>query len=165
MDDIKDAAPCTLMYIKGRTSITIEVIKAIMMPSHILHGWSILAECVVVELTTTREGHEFKDLDNTNEEEGIEKLVDAKGTPQRYYCQNPFAANCFATEYSGRGSPTSNMSLPAQDPHTSVTPPAQDPQDLVLQDSMRKRLPSPPGQDPNASATPPSTLDTQDLEL
>jgi hypothetical protein len=34
----------------------------------------------IVEVTTIREGHEFKDLNYPNKEEGIEKLVDAKGT-------------------------------------------------------------------------------------
>jgi hypothetical protein len=32
----------------------------------------------VVEVTTIREGHEFEDLDYPDEDEGIEKLVDAK---------------------------------------------------------------------------------------
>jgi hypothetical protein len=50
------------------------------MPSHLLHGQPVLAECAVVEVTTIREGHEFEDLDHPNEEEGIEELVDAKGT-------------------------------------------------------------------------------------
>jgi N12 class adenine-specific DNA methylase len=33
----------------------------------------------VVEVTTIREGHEFEVLDYLDEEEGIEKLKDAKG--------------------------------------------------------------------------------------
>jgi hypothetical protein len=33
----------------------------------------------VVEVTMIGEGHEFEDLDNLDEEEGIEKLKDAKG--------------------------------------------------------------------------------------
>jgi hypothetical protein len=33
----------------------------------------------VVEVTTIRECHEFEDLDYPDEEEGIEKLIDAKG--------------------------------------------------------------------------------------
>jgi hypothetical protein len=80
MDDIKDPIPCTLMYIKGRTSRTIKVVEATMMPSCILHGRPIPAECVVVEVTTIREGCEFEDLDYPNEGEGIQKLVDNKGT-------------------------------------------------------------------------------------
>jgi hypothetical protein len=35
--------------------------------------------CAVVEVTTIREGDEFEDLDYPDEEEGIEKLKDAKG--------------------------------------------------------------------------------------
>jgi hypothetical protein len=80
VDDIKDPTPCTLMYVKGKTSRTIEVTKVTVMPSRILHGWPDPADCAVVEVTTIREGHEFEDLDYTNEDEGIEKLVDAKGT-------------------------------------------------------------------------------------
>jgi hypothetical protein len=67
VDDTKDPTPFILMYIKGRTTRTIKVIEAILMPSHILHGRPIPAEFVVVEVTMIREGHGFKDLDNTNE--------------------------------------------------------------------------------------------------
>jgi hypothetical protein len=58
---------------------TIEVADAIVMASRIMHGWSIPSECAVVEVTTIREDHEFEDLDYRDEEEGIEKLKDAKG--------------------------------------------------------------------------------------
>jgi hypothetical protein len=34
----------------------------------------------VVEVTTIKEGHDFENLDYPDEDEGIEKLVDAKGT-------------------------------------------------------------------------------------
>jgi hypothetical protein len=78
--DIKDPTPCTLMYVKGRTSKTLEVVKATVMPSHILHGRPIPTKCVAVKVTTIREGHEFEELDYPDEDEGIEKLVDAKGT-------------------------------------------------------------------------------------
>jgi hypothetical protein len=80
VDDIKDPKPCTLMYVKGRTSRTIKVVRAIVMPSCILHGWPVLIECAVVKMTMIREGHEFEDLDYPDEDEGIEKLVDAKWT-------------------------------------------------------------------------------------
>jgi hypothetical protein len=56
MDDIKDPTPCTLVYIKGRASRTIEVAEAIVMPSRILHGRPIPVECAVVEVTMIREG-------------------------------------------------------------------------------------------------------------
>jgi hypothetical protein len=45
----------------------------------ILHGWPVSLECVMVEVITIREGHEFNNLDCPNEEEGVEKLKDAKG--------------------------------------------------------------------------------------
>jgi hypothetical protein len=80
VDDIKDPTPCTLMYVKGRTSRTIEVAKATVMPNRILHGRPIPSECAVVEVTMNREGSEFEDLDYPDEDEIIEKLVDAKGT-------------------------------------------------------------------------------------
>jgi hypothetical protein len=38
MDDIKEATPLTLMYVKGNTLRTIEVVEAIVMPGRILHG-------------------------------------------------------------------------------------------------------------------------------
>jgi hypothetical protein len=79
MDDIKDPTPCTLMYVKGRTSRTIKVAEATLMPIHILHGRPVPTECAVVEVTTIREGHEFEDLDYPDEDEGIEKLVMLKG--------------------------------------------------------------------------------------
>jgi hypothetical protein len=80
MDDMKDPTPCTLMYVKGRTSRTIEVAEATVMPSHILHDWPIPAECAVVEVTMIRNDREFEDLNYPDEDEVIEKLVDAKGT-------------------------------------------------------------------------------------
>jgi hypothetical protein len=80
VDDIKDPTPCTLMYVKGRISRTIEVAEATVMPSRILHGRPVPTECAVVEVTTNREGREFEDLDYPDKDEGIEKLVDAKGT-------------------------------------------------------------------------------------
>jgi hypothetical protein len=108
VDDNKDPTPCTLMYVKGRTSRTIEVAEAIVMSSHILHGRPVPVECAVVEVTTIREGCEFEDLDYPNEEKGIEKPVNAKGTfilspPQRYYCQNLFIIDCFAMDHKGWG--------------------------------------------------------------
>jgi hypothetical protein len=56
VDDIKDPTPCTLMYVKDRTSRTIEVAEPTVMPSCILHGRLVLAECAVVEVTMIREG-------------------------------------------------------------------------------------------------------------
>jgi hypothetical protein len=62
VDDIKDPTPCTLMYVKDRTSRTIEVAEPTVMPSCILHGRLVLAECAVVEVTMIREGCEFETL-------------------------------------------------------------------------------------------------------
>jgi hypothetical protein len=79
MNNINEPTPCTLLDVKGRTLRTIEVVDAIVMATRIMHGWPILPECAVVEVITIREGHEFEDLDYPYEEEGIEKLKDAKG--------------------------------------------------------------------------------------
>jgi hypothetical protein len=80
VDDIKDPTACTLLYVKGRTSRTIEIVEATVMPSRILHGRPIPAECAVVEVNMIREGREFEDLGYPDQDEGIEKMVDAKGT-------------------------------------------------------------------------------------
>jgi hypothetical protein len=97
VDDIKDPTPCKLMYVKGRTKKTIEVVEATMMPSRILHGQPALAKCAVVEVTIIREGHEFEDLDYPNEDEGIEKLIDAKGTfdPAKILLSKPIRHRLF----------------------------------------------------------------------
>jgi hypothetical protein len=79
VDDINEPTPCTLLYVKGRTLRTIEVADAIVIATHIMHGRPVPSECVVVEVTTIRKGREFEDLDYLDEEEGIEKLKDAKG--------------------------------------------------------------------------------------
>jgi hypothetical protein len=79
VNDMKEATPCTLLYVKGGTLRTIEVANAIVLPGCIFHSRSVPSECVVVEVTTIKEGHEFEDLDYLNEKQGIEKLKDAKG--------------------------------------------------------------------------------------
>jgi hypothetical protein len=79
VDDINEPTPCTPLYVKGRTLRTIEVAEAIVMATRIMHGRPIPSECAVVEVATIRECHEFEDLDYPDEEEGIEKLKDAKG--------------------------------------------------------------------------------------
>jgi hypothetical protein len=156
MNDINDLTPCTLMYVKGRTSRTIEVAKATVMPSRIHHDQSILAECAVVKVTMIREGHEFEDLDYPDEDEGIEKLVDAKGTfiiwPLKDIIIKTHSSpivSPLSTEAGG--TPTSIMLKPAQISHPSATPPltqnAQDPENesqvLELQDNREHGLPSP----------------------
>jgi hypothetical protein len=77
MDDINEPTPCTLLYVKGRTLTTIKVADAIVMATCIMHGRPVLSECAVVKVTTISVDHEFEDLDDPDEEEGIEKLEDA----------------------------------------------------------------------------------------
>jgi hypothetical protein len=156
MDDIKDPTPYTPMYVKGRTSRTIKVAKATMMHSHIHHGRPVPAECAMVEVTKIREGREFKDLDYPDEDMGIEKLVDAKGTfilwPRKYIIVKTCSSPIISPQNSeAGGAPTSNMPKPAQISQPSATPPhaqnAQDPakesQVLELQDNKEYRPPYP----------------------
>jgi hypothetical protein len=79
VDDINELTPYTLLYIRVRTLKTIEVTNAIAMATRIMHGRPVPSECVVVKVTTIREGRKFKDLDYPDEVEGIEKLKNAKG--------------------------------------------------------------------------------------
>jgi hypothetical protein len=156
MDDVKDLTPCTLMYVKGRTSRTIEVVEPTVMPSRLYHGQLIPVECVVVKVTMIREGHEFEDLDYPDEDEGIEKLVDAKWSfilwPRKDIIIKTRLSPIVSPGSTEAGAtPTSNMSKPAQISHPSATPSlAQNAQDPVkesqvpeLQDNRECRLPSP----------------------
>jgi hypothetical protein len=54
VNDINEPTPCILVYIKGRTLRTIKVVDAIVMATHIMHGWPISSECAVVKVTTIR---------------------------------------------------------------------------------------------------------------
>jgi hypothetical protein len=156
MDDIKDLTPCILMFVKGRTSRTIEVVEATVMTSRIQHGRPIPAECAVVKVTTFREGREFEDLDYPDEDEGIEKLIDAKGTSILWPRKDIIVKTCSSPIVSPQsteagGTPTSNMPKPTQISHPSVTPPlaqnaqgpAKESQVPELQDNMEHRMPSP----------------------
>jgi hypothetical protein len=149
VDDINGPTPCTLIYVKGRTSRTIKVPKAIVMPSRVLHGRPVPTECAVVEVTTIREGHEFEDLDYPDEDEGSEKLVDAKGTFILWPHKDIIVKTCSSSivlpwSTEAGGTPTSNMSKPAQNKHPLATPrPAKNREDLELQESTGRRLPSP----------------------
>jgi hypothetical protein len=175
VDDIKDPTPCTLMYVKGRTSRTIEVAETTVMPSHILHGRLIPIECAVVEVAMIREGHEFEDLDYPDEDEGIEKLVHAKGTFILWPCKDIIVKTHSSLIISPRsteaeGTPTSNMPKPAQNKHPSATPPLdQNHEDLELQESTRRRLPSPAkdsqGPELQGNKERTSSSPTQDQEL
>jgi hypothetical protein len=79
VDNINEPTPCTLLYVKGRTLQTIELVAASVMATRTMHGRSISSEGAVVEVTTIKEVHEFEDLNYPDEDEGIEKLKDAKG--------------------------------------------------------------------------------------
>jgi hypothetical protein len=109
-------------YVKGRTSSTIKVAESTLMPSHILHDRPILAKCAVVEVTTIRESHEFEGPDYPDEDEGIEKLVDAKGTfilwPHKDIIVKTYLSPIVLPQSTeARGTPTSNMPKPTQSSH------------------------------------------------
>jgi hypothetical protein len=88
MDDIKEATPCTLLYVKGGTLRTIGVVNAIVMHGCIMQGWPIPSKRVALEVTTITEGREFKDLDYLDEEEGIGKVKDVKGNSILWPCKD-----------------------------------------------------------------------------
>jgi hypothetical protein len=125
VDDIKEATPCTLLYVKGRTLRTIEVADAIVLLGRIFHSWSVPSECVVVEVTTIREGCEFEDLDYPNEEEGIEKLKDAKGNFILCPCKDIILKTrsspiVLPQSKEDEGTPTLNIPLHSQEPPSNV---------------------------------------------
>jgi hypothetical protein len=103
----------------------------------------------VVKVTTIREGHEFEDLDYPDENEGIEKLVDAKGTfilwPSKYITVKRRSSPIVSLWSTvANGTPTSSMPKPAQIEHPFVTPtPAQNREDPELQERTGRRPPSP----------------------
>jgi hypothetical protein len=78
VDDINEPTPCTLLYVKDKMLRTIEVVNAIVMATRIMHGRLIPSECAMIKVATIKQGHEFEDPDYLDEEEGIEKLKDAK---------------------------------------------------------------------------------------
>jgi hypothetical protein len=127
----------------------------------------------MVEVTTISEGREFDDLGYPNEEEGIEKLVDAKGTFILWPCKDIIVKTHLSSIVSPqsietRATPTSNMLLPAQDPNRETHPQHQQPE---LLDSTGRGIPSPPSQDQqpefldNTGRGIPSPPQDQHLEL
>jgi hypothetical protein len=129
VDDINEPTPCTLLYVKGRTLRTIEVADAIVIATHIMHGRPVPSECVVVEVTTIRKGREFEDLDYLDEEEGIEKLKDAKGNfilwLRKDIILKPHSSLIVSSQsIEDEGTPTSQNTIRS----TSLfTPPSQNP--------------------------------------
>jgi hypothetical protein len=96
------------------------------MATRIIHGWPILSECVVVIVTTIREGREFEALDYPDEEEGIEKLKDAKENfilwPCKYIILKTHSSPPQSREEEG--TPTSQNIIRST---TGFTPPSQNP--------------------------------------
>jgi hypothetical protein len=129
LDDINESTPCTLLYVKGQTLRTIKVADTIVMANHIMHGRPIPSECAVVEVTTIREGREFEDLDYPNEEEGIEKVKDAKGNFILWPHKDIIIKNhssLIVSQHSreDHGTPTSQNTIYST---TAFTPPYENP--------------------------------------
>jgi hypothetical protein len=127
--DINECTPCTLLYVKGRMLRTIKVDDAIVLATRIMHGWPVPLDCAVVEGTTIKEVHEFEDLDYPDEEEGIEKLKDAKGNFILCPCKDIFIKTRSSPIVSPQsreddGTPTSQNIIHST---TIFTPPYQNP--------------------------------------
>jgi hypothetical protein len=168
MYDINELTPCTLLYVKGRTLRTIEVADAIVMTTRIMHGRPILSECVVVEVTMIREGHEFEDLDHPDEEEGIVKLKDAKGNFILWHRKDIIIKTCSSLIVSlqsreDEGTPTSQNNMhstvvftpPSQNPPKTTPPPENPPYTQLLEHhSLKPPHTTPPLQNLSTEQAP-----------
>jgi hypothetical protein len=129
VDDNNEPTPCTLLYVNGMTLRTIEVVDAIVMATCIMHSRPIPLECVVVEVTTIREGREFEDFDYLDQKEGIEKLKDVKGNFILWPCKDIILKTHSSLIVSplnkeDEGTPTSQNTLCST---IGFTPPSQNP--------------------------------------
>jgi hypothetical protein len=129
MDDINEPTPCILLYVKGRTLRSIEVANAFVMATRIIHGQPIPSEYAVVEVTTIIEGREFEDLDYPDQEEGIEKMKDDKGSFILWPCKDIILKTCSSLIVSPRnredeGTPSSQNTLRST---VGFTPPSSNP--------------------------------------
>jgi hypothetical protein len=128
VDDINEPTPCTLLYVKGRMLRTIEVADAVVMGTRIMHGQPVSSECAMVKVTAIREGCEFENLDYPNDEEGIEKLKDAKGNFILWPSKDIIIKTCSSPIVSLRsredeGTPTSQNTICS----TTANPPSTQP--------------------------------------
>jgi hypothetical protein len=146
VDDINEPTPCTLLYIKGRTLRTIDVANAIVMTTRIMHGRLIPSKCAVVKVITIREDHEFENLDYPDEEEGIEKMKDAKGNFILWPCKDIILNShsspiVLPQNRENEGTPTSQNTLcntvgftpPSQNPPQTIPPPKNSPSTQPLE--------------------------------
>jgi hypothetical protein len=162
VDDISEPTPCTLFYVNGRMLRTIKVDDAIVMSTHIMHSRPITSECVVVEVTTIREDHEFEDLDNPDEAEGIEKLKDAKGNfilwPRKDIIINPRSTLIVSSQSKeDDGTPISQNTIHSTG---AFTPASQNPQKTTL---PPKNLPYTQPLEHHSLKTPHTTPPLQNL--
>jgi hypothetical protein len=110
------------------------------MATRIMHGRPIPLECAVVEVTMIREGCEFEDLDYLDEEEGIEKLKDAKGNfmlwPHKDIILKTHSSPIVSPQNrDDEGTPSSQNTLhstarfnaPSQNPPQTTPPPENSP--------------------------------------
>jgi hypothetical protein len=134
VDDINEPTPCALLYVKGGILRTIEVANAIVMATRIMHGWPVLSECAVVEVTMIRDGHEFEYLEYLDKEGGIEKLKDAKGNfiicpPKDIILRTCSSPIVLTQNREDEGTPTSQNTMCSTN---RFTPPSQNPPQTTL---------------------------------
>jgi hypothetical protein len=171
VDDINEPTPCSLLYVKGRTLRSIKVADTIVMAAHIMHGRPIPSECAVVKVTTIREGHEFEYLDYLDEEEGTEKLNDAKGNfilwsrediilkPHSSPIVSPQSREDESTPISQNTiRNTTRFTPPSQNPSQTTSPPENAPSTQPLEHHSPQHHSPPHGHSPKS---PPHTTPLQ----
>jgi hypothetical protein len=127
---------------------------------------AILSHCAVVEVTTIREDHEFEDLDYLDEEEGIEKLKDAKGNFILWPRKDIIIKNCSShivlpQSREDEGTPSSQNTIrsttgftPSQNSPKTTPPPENPPSTQPLEHHSPQHHSPPHG---HFSKSPPHT--------
>jgi hypothetical protein len=150
---------------------TIKVANAVVMATRIMHGRPIPSECVVVEVTTIREGREFEDLDYLDEEEEIEKLKGAKRNFILWPRKDIILKTCYPSIVSPQsredeGTATSQNTIrsivgftpPSQNPPQTTPPPENPPCTQPLEHHSPQHRSPPQG---HSLKSPPHTTPPQ----
>jgi hypothetical protein len=142
-----------------------------MMATRIIHGWPVSSECAMVEVTTSREGCEFEDLDYAEKEEGIENLKDDKGNfillPRKDIILKTHSSPIVSPQSrADEGTPTSQNTTrnttgftpPTQNPPQTTPPPKNPPSTQPLEHHSPQYRSPPHGHSPKS---PPHTTPPQ----